>query len=42
MEQGSYTLDGEKNHLLSAKDTWRRIEEAYSYGVDLSRKKKVP
>jgi len=32
---------GDKGHSLSVEGTWRRMDEAYSYGVDLS-KKKIP
>ena len=33
---------GEGNSSLSTNDCWRRIEEAYLYGIELSRKGETP
>jgi hypothetical protein len=33
---------GENGRLLSTSDCWKRIEEAYSYGIQLSRNGETP
>jgi hypothetical protein len=33
---------GEKNQILSSEDSLKRIEEAFCYGVNLSKKRETP